>query len=64
MVSGWTEINGVDELPLGTWLVEVATHDYWTPHHVAIKCKGTTTVGGAFHYDMPKIIAYMPIPGK
>lgn len=63
-MSAWTTINGVDELPVGTWLVEVQKDEYWEPYHVAVKHKNITIVGGHFSFDMPTVIAYAPIPQR
>lgn len=63
-MSGWRKIKGYEELPEGTWLVEVETERYRTLFHVAVKMPNLTFVGSCFHFDMPDIVAYHAIPKR
>lgn len=63
--SAWTEIFGADELPEGVWLVEIQEERVGTVYHVATKIGlSVAIVGSCFHFDMPPIIAYAPIPER
>jgi hypothetical protein len=61
-MNNWIEVNGAEELPPGTWLVEVdCPVNSKRRFHVAEAHPNMTTVGNHFHWDMPRVIRYKAI---
>ncbi|ELY3575030.1 hypothetical protein [Cronobacter sakazakii] len=54
----WTPINGAQNMPAGKWLVQLSDGEF----SVARIHEKVHVVGGHFHFDMPPVVAYMPLP--
>ncbi len=62
-MSEWIEVDGAENLPLGTWLVTTAERNNRDVEiHIAKVRKNVTLIGNMFYFDMPKVIAYTPAP--
>tara|TARA_R110002020_G_scaffold96724_4_gene231299 strand:- start:45 stop:233 length:189 start_codon:yes stop_codon:yes gene_type:complete len=61
-MSGWIEVEGINEVPVGTWLVEVDAKKTRNPFHVAVIRTNVSIVGQHFAFDMPNILRYCEIP--
>lgn len=63
MIGIWTPVDGAERLPPGDWVVTVEERDdKGRAVHIAKSDAYFTTVGGRFHFDMPRVIAYMKCP--
>lgn len=54
----WTPVNGAKNMPIGKWLVQLSDGDF----AVAKILENFQVVGSHFHFDMPPVVAYMPLP--
>ncbi|EMC4146458.1 hypothetical protein VEL46_004244 [Cronobacter sakazakii] len=54
----WTPVNGAQNMPIGKWLVQLSDGDF----AVAKIHEEVQVVGGNFHFDVPPVVAYMPLP--
>lgn len=58
----WIRVNGIKEVPEGSWLVELE-REYGFGFIHSAEVGGTfSIIGGHFAFDCPTVIAYMPLP--
>lgn len=63
MVESWFEVDGAENIPVGTWLVTTESRKRKRVEvHICSAYENVIYVGGHFYFDMPKVIAYMPAP--
>lgn len=66
-MNGWKMVNGVAELPVGTWLVLLADNHAASKLHVCnvvLNKAGVRieTIASYFSYDCPQVIAFRELP--
>ncbi len=62
MKVNWVKVNGVEEIPEGTFLVCLEEKRMGSIIHIASVHKNMSLVGGYFYFDMPKVIYYVELP--
>ena len=62
----WIEVDGSRNLPAGKWLVRLEKEFMGLEEHtVSVKTVQNgklAIIAGHFDYDLPKVVAYRPIP--
>lgn len=61
-IGGWAKVDGYINIPVGDWLVQLEKESMFNIIHTAHITENMCTIGGQFAWDMPKVIAYMPLP--
>lgn len=58
----WIDVDGYEDLPEGHWLVRIEREMWGVDVFTAIIRKNLSMIGTNFAFDMPKVIAYAPVP--
>ena len=58
---GWVDVDGAENLPSGEWVVRLESGRNEIARTTG-KDGSVFIVGGCFHFDMPKVIAYTRVP--
>lgn len=62
-MAEWIEVDGAENMPMGKYLVTTQERGGREKDvHVAKVRKNVIIVGQHFHFDMPKVVAYMDAP--
>ena len=62
-MDNWISVDSYKDVPIGRWLVQVEDHEYSDNNmHVMTSRKNLTLIGNYFAFDMPRVIAYQPLP--
>ena len=62
MQSKWTRVEGVSEMPIGNWEVYLAEDHQKSRFHTAWIHENLKLVAGLFHFDVPTVTHYRPLP--
>jgi len=61
-MNKWIKVSGIEEVPVGMWLFKVTEESHGLTIHTGVKHPNITVIGGLFHFDQGRVIAYRPIP--
>ena len=56
MDNKWIEVAGAQDIPVGTWLVQVEKDR--DPYHVAIIHTNINIIGNCFDFARPRVLRY------
>jgi hypothetical protein len=60
--SIWIAVESFKDVPKGSWLFKTEEERSGNTVHTGTNFGNGCVIGGHFAYDMPRVIAYAPIP--